>query len=143
MNIIFNVVAFFLILLVYGLSLSIIQTFLAILCGLIDLRPTRFIGFVTVGLSAFISSIFAIGVTGFGLYYYAYSLSLITVILWCVIQLMGIARDAVGHQPDRTELAHSYISRAEPGTQRSKFVGQFWGTLLGAGSGVIVLIILA
>jgi len=134
--IILNILAFLGITLVYSVLLSIIQNFFAVLCGVLCLFSTRTLAKITGAIAAALASIIAILGASYVLFFFDKRLSLLTIILWVVLQQMGIARSFKGYKASVEEKKLVAAGEAEEGAIRMKYLGQFFGTILGAIIGI-------
>jgi hypothetical protein len=137
-NIILNIVAFFFIVFVYSLILSISQNILADFCSVLKIFPIRNVAKITSAISAIVASIIPIIVASYGLSYMGKALSIFTVITWLILQKIGIARDFMGHEASMEEILILIRGQAEEGAFRMKYFGQFFGTILGTIIGIIL-----
>lgn len=130
--IILNILAFLGITIAYSVILSIVQNVFAVLCGVLCLFSTRTLAKITSAIAAALASIVAILGASYVLFLFDKRLSLLTIILWVVLQQMGIARSFKGHKASVEEKKLVAAGEAEEGAIQMKYFGQFFGTILGA-----------
>jgi hypothetical protein len=135
-SIILNILAFLGITLAYSVILSIAQNVFAVLCGVLCLFSTRNLAKITSAIAATLASVIAILGASYVLFFFDKRLSLLTIILWVVLQQMGIARSFMGHKASVEEKKLVAAGEAEEGAIRMKYFGQFFGTILGAIIGI-------
>jgi len=138
--IILNILAFFAITLVYSIILSIFQNIFAVLCGVLCLFSTRTLAKITGAIAAALASIIAILGAGYVLFLFDKRLSLVTILLWIVLQQIGIIRSFMGHKASMEEKKLVADGEAEEGAMRMKYFGQFFGIIVGAIIGISFII---
>lgn len=138
--IILNILAFFAITLAYSIILSILQNIFAVLSGVLCLFSTRTLAKITGAVAAALASIIAILGAGYVLFFFDKKLSLITILVWIVLQQMGIVRSFRGHKASVEEKKLVADGEAEEGAMRMRYVGQFFGTIAGAIIGIAFII---
>jgi len=130
--IILNILAFFAITLVYSIVLSIFQNIFAVLCGVLCLFSTRTLAKITGAIAAALAAIIAISGVGYVLFFFDKRLSLVTLLLWIVLQQIGVVRSFKGHKASVEEKRVIADGEAEEGAMRMKYFGQFFGIIVGA-----------